>query len=241
MITILGRNPVLESLRSEQDISDIYIKERTIIDSKIKEILDLAKDRNIRFKFVSRQFLDKVAEGAIHQGVAGIKRDKVAKSLEQILKDLEEKKIDPFIVYIREVQNEFNVGGIIRSAESAGANIVILPPKTHMTPQMIRASMGASEHIEVINDNLFSAIKTVKSWLVKVIGIELTGTKYYFEEDLKGPAMLIVGGEDRSLSKEVTDKCDAVVRIPQLGKVNSLNMGVAVAVVLFEKVKQDKF
>jgi len=241
MISILGRNPVLEALRSGQNISDIYIKEGVLIDAKIKEILDLAKSNKVRFKFVSKTFLDKISDGAIHQGVAALKQEKIQPKLNKVLLSFEQNQINPFIIYIREVQNEFNVGGIIRSAESAGANLIILPPKTHLTPQMVRASMGASEHIEIINENLFVAIKTVKDWLVKVMGIELTGEKFYFQEDLKGPVMFIIGGEDRSLSKEITNKCDFVIKIPQFGKLNSLNMGVALAVVLFEKVKQDNF
>lgn len=239
MITILGRNPVLEALKSGQNISDIYIKEGIKIDDKVSEILNLAKSNKIRFKFVSKRFLDNLSENTIHQGIAATKTEAIKRKLEVILKDFESRGIQPKIVFIREAQNEFNVGGIIRTAESAGANLIILPPKTHLSPQMIRASMGASEHVEIINEGLFQAIKLAKEWLVKVVGIELTGNKYYYEDDLTGPLMLIIGGEDRSLSREVTDKCDSVVKIPMLGKVNSLNMSVALAIVLYEKVKQD--
>jgi 23S rRNA (guanosine2251-2'-O)-methyltransferase len=239
MITIEGRNPVLESLRAKQLITDVFIKEGVLIDSKISEILELCKKSKIRYKFVDKKFLDKMSNFAIHQGIIAIRHETRQQSLLECLEDFEKRKQMPFVIYIREAQNEFNVGSIIRSAESAGANLVILPPKTHITPQMIRASMGASEHITVVNENLFSAIKTCQEWAMKVVGIELTGEKYYYQENLQGPMMLIIGGEDRSLSAEVTNKCDFVVKIPQLGKVNSLNMSIAASIVMFEKVKQD--
>ena len=239
MISVEGRNPVLESLRAGQHISDVYIKEGAIIDDKISEIINLCREKKIRYKFVTKKFLDKISTSEIHQGVIALRLEKKQQGLRAILEQFEDEKIVPFMIYIREAQNEYNVGSIIRSAESAGANLVILPPKTHLTPQMVRASMGASEHMTVINENLFSAIKTCKEWAIRVAGIELTGKNYYFQEDLKGSLMLLIGGEDRSLSSEVTNKCDIVVRIPQLGKVNSLNMSIAASIVMFEKVKQD--
>ena len=99
--------------------------------------------------------------------------------------------------------------------------------------------MGASEHITIINENLFQAIKLAKTHNIKVIGIELTGENYYYNSDLKGPTMLIIGGEDRSLSDEIKKKCDLFVKIPMRGKVNSLNMSVAASIVMFEKLKQE--
>jgi len=243
MVIILGRNTVLESLRSGQPITDLYLKEGIGIDSKVSEILSKAKEGKVRYRFVSKRFLDNMSQGAIHQGIIAVKTEAERISLQKFLESFNKsnKSKDLFIVYIREAQNEFNVGGIIRSAEAAGADVVILPPKTHLTPQMIRASMGASEHMTILNENIFNAIRLAQKELVKVVAIELTGNQYYFQADLKGPAMLIVGGEDKSLSKEITSKCDCIVKIPQLGHVNSLNMGVAFAIVAFEKLKQDKF
>lgn len=239
MVTIEGRNPVLEAFRAGQIISDVYIKEGVVIDNKISEIMQLAKQTHARYKFVSKKTLDNLSVSGIHQGIIALKQEKLQRGFKEILEELEANKTTPFIIYIREAQNEFNVGSIIRSAEGAGANLVILPPKTHLSPIMIRSSMGASEHIEVINENLFATIKTAQEWAIKVIGIELTGKKYYFAEDLTGAAMLIIGGEDRSLSSEITKKCDLVVKIPQLGKVNSLNMSIAASIVMFDKIRQE--
>jgi len=239
MDLILGRNPVLEALRAGSPIDSVSIKEGVNFDEKISEIFALMKSKNIKHRFVSKRMLDNMSDGAIHQGICALRSVKEKRTFLQILTDLEDKTIDPFIVYIREVQNEFNAGGIIRTAESVGANVIVLAPKQMVTPQIIRSSMGASEHINIVNENLFNAIKIAKGHLIKVIGIELSGDKYYYEVDLKGPAMLIIGGEDKSLSKEVLDKCDITVKIPQKGKINSLNMAVAVGVVLYEKLKQD--
>jgi 23S rRNA (guanosine2251-2'-O)-methyltransferase len=239
MITIEGRNPVLESLRAGQLITDVYLKEGIVIDSKVGEILDMAKKLNVRFKFVSKKYLDNLSQSGIHQGIIALKHEKMSAGLVGQLKNLEEKGVTPNIIYIREAQNEYNVGSIIRSAECSGVNLVILPPKTHISPQMIRSSMGASEHIEVINENLFLAMKIVREWGCRVVGIEVTGKKYYYEEDLTGAIMTIIGGEDKPLSGEVTKKCDAVVKIPLLGKINSLNMSIAASIIMFEKIRQE--
>jgi 23S rRNA (guanosine2251-2'-O)-methyltransferase len=114
-----------------------------------------------------------------------------------------------------------------------------MPPKMYVSATTVRASMGATEHIHVINESLFNAIKTAKKNLIKVVGIEVSGQNYYYESDLTGPVMLIIGGEDRSLSDEITKQCDLVVKIPLKGRVNSLNMSVAASIVIYDKIRQD--
>ena len=238
-LTIEGRNPVLEALRAGQKLSCLYVREGIKVDVKIAEIFRLAQKHTVLLKRLPQHNLDYVSQTHTNQGVVAVKSDTVVRSFVETLEFLEQQGKHPFVIYIREAQNESNVGSVIRSAEGAGANVVILPPKLEISAQMIRSSMGASEHLSIIHEGLFNAIKTAKEWAIKVVGIELSGTKYYFEEDLTGNMMLIVGGEDRSLSPEVLSKCDSVVKIPQLGMVNSLNMSVAASVVMFEKVKQD--
>lgn len=233
---IEGRNPVLESLKSNSEIKTIFMLDSISIDKKVEEIIEIAKSKKISLIKKPKKYLDKISQTKIHQGVIAIKKNT---STNIKLNEFLESKKDPFLVYIRDSQNEYNIGSIIRSAECAGVDAVILPPKIKMSPQMIRASMGASEHMTIINMNVFEAIKIAKEHLIKVVSIELNGDKYYYEEDLKGPIMLIIGGEDKSISQNIQDKCDKTVKIPLKGKVNSLNMSIALSIVLFEKVGQE--
>lgn len=236
---IEGRNPVLESLLSKREFSFLKIQKGIKIDVKLKRILDLARSKRIRIEEMDRKKLDKMSETGAHQGVIGIVRDRKTKTFSELIKLIDERKETPFLIYVREALYEFNLGAIIRTAECAGMQGVIVPPNRDITPQVIRASMGASEHIQIVKGSLFQIIKEAKDYGIKVIGIELSGEKNIYEADLTGPILFVVGGEDKSLSTEVGKKVDEVVKIPMRGKVNSLNMSVAAAVVIYEKVRQD--
>lgn len=236
---IEGRNPVLEALRAHKKIKKLFIKQTIEPDQKVSEILELAQKQRISTKYTSKKHLDKLSMTGIHQGVIAFAERTEAKDLSGLLHKIDSKQQSPFLIYVREAQNEYNVGSIVRSAECAGIQGVILPPKTQVSPQMIRSAMGATAHVDLINESLFTAIKTAKANGIKVVGIEVSGSQYYHQTDLTGPIMLIIGGEDRSLSEEVTSKCDMVVKIPLLGKVNSLNMSIAASIVMFEKVRQE--
>lgn len=235
-MNIEGRNPVLESLRSNPDnVREIFIRDKVAKDDKMYEIVKIAKKKKIKLRFVKVEFLNRVSDTGKHQGVIAVRSALPDLSFREILETPDDNLM---MIYIRESFNEFNIGSIIRTAECTGAKAVVLSPKTKITPQVIRASMGASEHVSIVHESLFSAIKECKDAGVKVVGIEVTGEKFYYEEDLTGPVMFIIGGEDHSLSDEITQKCDAVVKIPLKGQVNSLNMGVATGVVMYEKVRQ---
>ncbi|MEI7579745.1 MAG: 23S rRNA (guanosine(2251)-2'-O)-methyltransferase RlmB [bacterium] len=238
---IEGRNPVLETLRAKNKIDRLVINSGSINDPKIQEIIKLGKHAQIKIQFKSRKFIDKIADTAVNQGVIAFRGTKSEDFLNfaGLLAQIADRKQTPFLIYIREVLNEYNVGSIMRTAEATGANGIILPPKISLTSQMVRASMGGSEYLPVINFSLFEAIKEAHDNAINVVGIEVTGDKYYYEADLTGPMLLIIGGEDRSLSTPITEKCDAVVKIPLKGKINSLNMSIAASIVMYEKVRQE--
>ena len=237
-MNIEGRNPVLESLRSNPKlVREIFIRDKVKKDDKMYEIVKLAKKHKIKMRFVRVEFLSRISDTGKHQGVIAVRAALPVLSLREILDSGEQNMM---FIYIRESFNEFNIGSIIRTAECTGATAVVLSPKTKITPQVIRASMGASENVSIIHESLFNAIKSCKDAGVKVVGIEVEGKKNYYESDLTGSVMFIVGGEDRSLSEEIIQKCDEVVKIPLNGKINSLNMGVAAGVVMYDKVRQDE-
>jgi 23S rRNA (guanosine2251-2'-O)-methyltransferase len=236
-MNIEGRNPVLESLRANpENVMEIFIRDRVHKDDKMYEIVKLAKKHKIKMRFVKLDFLERVSDTGKHQGVIAVRSALPVLSFRKIV---EEGDDNMMLIYIRESFNEYNIGSIIRTAECTGASAVVLSPKTKITPQVIRASMGASENVSIVHEGLFTAIKECKDAGVKVVGIEVTGVRFYYESDLTGKIMFIIGGEDRSLSDAIMNKCDEVVKIPLEGQINSLNMGVATGVVMYEKLRQD--
>lgn len=236
-MNIEGRNPVLESLRANpENVMELFIRDRVNKDDKMYEIVKLAKKHKIKMRFVKLDFLERVSDTGKHQGVIAVRSALPVLSFRKIV---EEGDDNMMLIYIRESFNEFNIGSIIRTAECTGASAVVLSPKTKITPQVIRASMGASENVPIVHEGLFTAIKECKDAGVKVVGIEVSGEKFYHEADLTGRVMFIIGGEDRSLSDAIMNKCDEVVKIPLEGQINSLNMSVATGVVMYEKLRQD--
>jgi 23S rRNA (guanosine2251-2'-O)-methyltransferase len=235
---IEGRNPVIELLRSKRWIKKVMIEKEINVDEKINEILKRARNRGVFIERKTKKELDKMSNTQSHQGVialATIESDKFADVIEENFKH---NKPNTFI-YIREALYEDNVGAIARSAEAAGFCGIVLPPKLNVSAQTFRTSMGAMSNIKIINESLFTAIKTAQANNIKTVGIERDTDDIYTKSDLTGSIMLIIGGEDKSLSTQVMEKCDLVVKIPMLGKISSLNMSVAAGIVIFEKLRQD--
>jgi 23S rRNA (guanosine2251-2'-O)-methyltransferase len=232
---IEGRNPVYEALKAGSNINKLFLQKDIKKDEKITEIIKEAQRHNVHIAQVKKFLLDKESQTGVHQGVIAFGEDKVAPLFPTLIQDNHS-----FIVYIREALYEHNIGAIIRTAECAGATAVILPPKVELTPQIRRASMGATEHIPIMSYSLFQAIKEAKDAGLQIVGIERSeNSTNLYNTKLKKPLLLIIGGEDRSLSPQILEKCDATVEIPMKGHVNSLNMSVAAAIVIYEVVRQE--
>lgn len=235
---IEGRNPIIEALRSKLWVNKVIVQQDIKVDAKISEILKRAHNRGVYIERRPRKMLDKISQTHSHQGVIAQVQFDYA-DLQAIIDENNTHQKANFFIYIREALYEDNIGAIARSAEAAGFTGIILTPKTAISAQSFRTSMGALSNIKVIKESLFTAIKIAKDNGIKVVGIERNDQYNYHTSDLSGPIMLIIGGEDKSLSSEVMNKCDFTVNIPMRGKINSLNMSVAAAVVIFEKMRQE--
>ncbi|MBN2015986.1 23S rRNA (guanosine(2251)-2'-O)-methyltransferase RlmB [Candidatus Dojkabacteria bacterium] len=235
---IEGRNPVTEALKSDRKISVIYIQNTTTGSDKIREIISMANKKGIRIRKIGKNHLAKITKTKNHQGIIASVRYEF-NSLRDILEKQYAENKDPFFVLINEVLYQHNLGAIIRTAECAGCSGVIIPKKTQLTENAIRTSMGATEHIPVIKENLFNAMKLLKAEGIRIIALEATGKETIYDENLKGPVAIVIGGEHSGVTKSILPKCDKVLRIPLLGKINSLNMSNAAAIILFEKVRQE--
>lgn len=230
---IYGRNTVLEALASNYDCLQLYIQSEIKVDDKIQNIINLAKKRDVAIKSISFKELKKITKSEENQGVALEVKFNEHK-LREVLQNTESNSF----IYISDATYEHNVGAIIRTAECAGLSGVIIPNDLKITPTTIKISTGAIFHIPIIQNSVFNTIKELKDKGYTIIGIERGGKKL-FSTKIPQKSLLIIGSEDKGLSEPIKDKCDFILEIPQFGHVNSLNMSVASAIVIYKYLEDN--
>jgi 23S rRNA (guanosine2251-2'-O)-methyltransferase len=241
LVQIEGRNAVLESLRSERQIARVILDtaagER---DQRISEILALCRSRDIRLARAPRSEMDRMARGRSHQGVIALAEPRPSVSLDQVLDACEQGGNDPCLLLLRQVVHEQNLGAILRTAEAAGVDAVVVPTfrGAEIGPEASRVSQGASEYVPLVRQSLTQAAAILKKRGVRLIGSDPAGKKTYWECDLTGPLCIALGGEHAGLEGPLAKRCDELVRIPMLGRVSSLNVSVACAILLYERMRQ---
>jgi 23S rRNA (guanosine2251-2'-O)-methyltransferase len=236
MERICGIHAVYEAIVSrKRPIERIHIS-RDAQSGKFKEILDLAKQLDVPVRREDRAVLDRLSQGTVHQGIVAITAEAGYASFDILFQG--EK---PVIVILDGVEDPHNLGAVIRTAEAAGASGIVVPER-HSAPlsaTVVKASAGASAHIPVVRvTNLVNAIDEMKGRGLWIVGVDPAGSKIWTGFDYKGPVGIVLGGEHRGLRRLVREHCDILVRLPMLGKIESLNISVAAAVVLYEIVRQ---
>ena len=238
---IIGRNPVLEAMRAKRPINKIFIA-RGEREGSIKVVEAMAKDLGVVVQQVDRAKLDGMTGGGSHQGVIAMAAVREYVEVEDILDYAAERGEDPFLIILDEIEDPHNLGSIIRSVEAVGAHGVIIPKRraVGLTPIVAKASSGAVEHIRIARvPNIVETIRTLKKRNIWVVGSDSgEGALVYTKADMKGSIALVIGGEGSGMSRLTRERCDFVVNIPMLGKVNSLNAAAAAAVILFEIRRQ---
>ncbi len=237
---LYGLHPVLEALRAKDcGLHRIYL-EQGRRGRAVEEILDLARARHVPVAFEPREGLDRRAGTARHQGAVGVAAAKAYLSLDDLLESIS--GLDaPLLLVLDGIEDPHNLGAILRTAEAAGAQGVILPTRraVGLTAAVAKVSAGAVEHLPVARVvNLSQAIERLKEARFWIYGLDAKGSRSYAEVDYRGPVALVVGGEGRGMRPLVAGRCDGTVRIPMRGKVESLNVSVATAVVLYEILRQ---
>jgi 23S rRNA (guanosine2251-2'-O)-methyltransferase len=228
-------NPLLEILRSTPRRVNKILLQKEGGRRPVGEIVALAKAGRVPYLFVPKQALDKLS--AYHQGVVATIAPKEFSSLEAIMEEAK----NPFLVLLDEVEDPQNLGAILRSAEGAGVDGVILPERRSagLTESVYEVSAGALEHLKVARvPNLAQAMDGLKKRGIWLVGAEGGGQGEYYEFDYAQPVGLVFGSEGRGLRPLVRKKCDKILSIPLRGKVNSLNVASAASVFLFEVVRQ---
>ena len=242
---VMGRNAVREAIKSGRSIDRILVVKE--LDGSLREVIGLARDRNLQIREVDRFKLDEMCMPFGHGGKPGNHQGIVAQvpgveycDISDILQVAKERNEKPFIILLDGVEDPHNLGSIIRSAECAGAHGVIIPKRrsASVTASACKASAGAVEYMKVARvSNLGGAIDRLKDEGLWIAGADMAGTAMD-KADLKGAIGLVIGSEGDGISRLIKEKCDFLVSIPMAGRIDSLNAAVAAAVLMFEKKRQ---
>jgi 23S rRNA (guanosine2251-2'-O)-methyltransferase len=230
---IYSRNAVHEVLRAgRRRILSIEIAEGAQEKGRLAEILKLAQARKIKVSRVPRPKLDRVCQN--HQGVVAEVGEYPYADLTDILDNA--KGEPPFVLMLDSLQDPQNFGTLIRTAEAVGAHGIVIPlaRAVELTPAVVNASSGASEHMLIAQANLSQTIDSLKAENVWVVGLDQAGAEIQAgSRHLKGALALVVGSEGEGLHELIRKKCDIVLKLPMRGKVESLNAAVAGSVALY--------
>lgn len=242
---IYGVSPVLEALRAENRRIEKIIVADSAHEKRLSDILLLARSRGVSFQKVPRENLSRlVAGGANHQGVVAFVAAADYYPTEKLLGEIYRKAEageNPLIVILDGVEDPRNFGAILRTIECAGADGVFIPERraVGLTETVAKSSAGASEYVKVAKViNLNRLIDELKEHNIWVVGAGGAATISYTDWDFKVPCALILGGEGKGLHRLTAEKCDALVKIPMRGNIESLNVSVACGVILFEAGRQ---
>ncbi len=234
---LIGRNPVIEALKSGRRIDRILILKDA--EGSVRKIIGMAREKGIIISYAERSTLDRVTGGAPHQGVAAYASDFEYCEPEDILNAAAEKGEPPFIVVLDGIEDPHNLGAIMRTADAAGAHGVIIPKRraATVTAAAEKSSAGASAYIRVARvSNIAQTLQYLKREGVWTAAVDMDGASY-IQTDLSGAIALVIGGEGSGVSRLVKETCDFCVSIPMKGGVNSLNASNAAAILMYEVLR----
>jgi 23S rRNA (guanosine2251-2'-O)-methyltransferase len=198
---------------------------------RLQEIIDLARERAIALRFEPREALDRASNGAVHQGVVAFSCAHKYSELDQVAAAAK------LLIVLDGVEDPHNLGAIIRSAQAAGADAVIVPDRraAGLTETVAKASAGAIEHLPVVRiGNVSQTLEELKKRGFWIYGLDERGTQLYSDTDYSKPTVFVLGGEGRGVHELVKKHCDVLVRIPVAGAIASLNVSVAAGIVMFD-------
>ena len=239
--TVFGRNAVKELLSGGRDIEKIYIQSGDR-EGSVNLLIGIASERKIPIIEVDRTKLDSLCGGAHHQGIVAMAAERNYATIDDIFAYAEERGEPPFIIMLDGVEDPHNLGAIIRSAECCGAHGIIIPKRraVGLTSTAAKASAGAVEYMRVAKvTNLAVTVDELKERGMWFYAADMDGTDY-FAIDMTGAVCLVLGSEGFGISRLVKEKCDFVVSIPLYGRVNSMNVSCAGAVLMSEVARQRK-
>jgi len=236
---IYGINAVTESLKA-RGCSFAWVgvaKERH--DLRLQRVVDECRRQGVAVRFVSRPELDRMAGNNAHQGVVAVTSAKQYNDLDDVV--AAKRGQFSLVVVLDGVEDPHNLGAILRTADAAGADGVVIPERraAGVTPTVTKASAGASEHLPIAKvTNIGRTLEELKSKNLWIVGLDERAPQNYDSLDYKMDCAIVLGAEGKGVHELVRKKCDFLISIPMLGKVSSLNVSVAAGVLLYEIVRQ---
>jgi 23S rRNA (guanosine2251-2'-O)-methyltransferase len=238
MSVFYGINAVAEALKASPGSIERICVERGQKNSRIQEIVEMARQSHVRISFEERSWLDRKSGGLRHQGVVCFAAEMATLEAEDIL---EQAKSPGLLIILDGIEDPHNLGAILRSAEAAGVDGVFLPQhrSAALSATVVKASAGATSHIRLARiTNLAQLIESLKKKGFWVAGLDADSDKSIWQVDLTVPTALILGSEGSGMHRLVKKKCDYVVSLPIRGAVSSYNVSVAAGIALYEVIRQ---
>lgn len=232
---IIGKNPVIEALKSERDVNKILIAEGSQ-KGQMQQVIGLAKENHVLVQFVPKKKIDQLVEGN-HQGVVAQVAAYQYAELDDLFVEAEKRNEAPFFILLDEIEDPHNLGSIMRTADAVGAHGIIIPKRraVGLTATVAKASTGAIEYIPVVRvTNMSRTIDELKERGVWIAGTDAKGKEDFRSFDSTIPLGLVIGSEGKGMGRLIRDKCDFLIRLPMRGHVTSLNASVAASLLMYE-------
>jgi len=236
---IYGLNAVSEAIKARGRAFQWVGLAKERHDLRLQRIIEECRKLGVPVRFLQRTELDRMAGNAAHQGVVAVTSAKQYSGLDDVIDA--KRGIYSLIVVLDGVEDPHNLGAILRTADAAGADGLVIPERraAAVTGTVTKTSAGASEHLPIARvTNIARSVEELKERNIWVVGLDERGTQTYDELDYKMDCAVVLGAEGKGVHDLVRRKCDFLVSIPMLGKVSSLNVSVATGVVLYEIVRQ---
>ena len=236
---IEGKNAVSEALKGNVTIEKVMVQ-KDVQNKGIFQIVKECRERKIAVHTVEKSALDRLSPSGRHQGVLAISTEFTYTEFDELLENKSEKGL--LIILLDGIEDPHNLGAIIRVAECAGADGIIIPRRRScgVTDTAVKVSSGASSYVKIAKvANINDAVRELKERGVTVFAADMDGESIY-KTDLRGDVAFVIGGEGSGVHALTRKLCDGVVSLPQNGKVNSLNASVATGIVVYECVRQKR-
>jgi len=237
---VAGKHPVLEALKAGRSINKIFVSAQAQR-SLVQPILEEAKTRGIVVQQVDKSKLDRLVPDIQHQGVVAQAAAVAYADVDELLARAAEKGEAPFLVLLDEIEDPHNLGSILRTADCTGVHGVIVPKRRSagLTVVVAKTSAGAVEYVPVARvANLVQTMEKLKEAGLWIAGADVGAQEGFYDTNLTGPLAVVIGNEGQGLSRLVKERCDFILSLPMVGRINSLNASVATGVILYEVVRQ---
>jgi len=236
---IFGIHAVSEAMKSRERSFDYIAIAKDRTDPRIQRIIDDARESGVSVRFVRREEIDRETKTRTHQGVMAFTSRKKFSDLDDILEN--KRGQHAFVLVLDGIEDPHNLGALLRSADGAGVDGVVIPERraAGITGTVVKASAGASEHLSVARVvNIARSLEDLKARNVWVVGLDERADQGYDELDYNMDCAIVLGAEGKGLHDLVRKKCDLLVSIPMMGQVSSLNVSVAGGLVMYEVLRQ---